>query len=54
MPATCRSRSTAPGTTISVPSPPIHGVLTPHVVPLDARGEINEPELRRYVDWLIE
>jgi dihydrodipicolinate synthase/N-acetylneuraminate lyase len=54
MPAMCRSRSTAPGTTISVPSPPIHGVLTPHVVPLDARGEINEPELRRYVDWLIE
>jgi len=34
--------------------PPIHGVLTPHVVPLDARGEINEAELRRYVDWLIE
>ena len=23
-------------------------------MPLDARGEINEPELRRYVDWLIE
>jgi 4-hydroxy-tetrahydrodipicolinate synthase len=23
-------------------------------VPLDAGGEINEPELRRYVDWLIE
>lgn len=35
-------------------SPAIHGVLTPHVVPLDARGEINEQELRRYVDWLIE
>jgi 4-hydroxy-tetrahydrodipicolinate synthase len=35
-------------------SPAIHGVLTPHVVPLDARGEINEKELRRYVDWLIE
>ena len=23
-------------------------------MPLDDRGEINEPELRRYVDWLIE
>ena len=33
---------------------PIHGILTPHVVPLDAAGDINEPELRRYVDWLIE
>ena len=49
MPATGRSPSTDPGTTISVPSPPIHGVLTPHVVPLDSRGEINEAELRRYV-----
>lgn len=33
---------------------PIHGILTPHMVPLDAAGEINEAELRRYVDWLIE
>jgi dihydrodipicolinate synthase/N-acetylneuraminate lyase len=24
------------------------------MVPLDERGEINEPELRRYVEWLIE
>ena len=32
---------------------PIHGILTPHIVPLDARGEIDEAELRRYVDWLI-
>lgn len=23
------------------------------MVPLDPRGEINEPELRRYIDWLI-
>jgi 4-hydroxy-tetrahydrodipicolinate synthase len=30
------------------------GIFTPHVVPLDARGQINEEELRRYVDWLIE
>jgi 2-dehydro-3-deoxy-D-pentonate aldolase len=33
---------------------PIHGILTPHIVPLDAAGGINEPELRRYVDWLVE
>ena len=32
----------------------LRGVFTPNVVPLDAQGEINEPELRRYVDWLIE
>jgi 4-hydroxy-tetrahydrodipicolinate synthase len=24
------------------------------MTPLDAAGQINEPELRRYVDWLIE
>jgi len=29
------------------------GIFTPNVVPLDDRGEINEAELRRYVDWLI-
>lgn len=34
--------------------PPIHGILTPHMVPLDAEGMINEAELRRYIDWLIE
>jgi 4-hydroxy-tetrahydrodipicolinate synthase len=32
----------------------IHGIYTPHIVPLLPDGEINEPELRRYVDWLIE
>jgi len=30
------------------------GIFTPNLVPLDGKGEINEPELRRYVDWLIE
>ncbi len=30
------------------------GIYTPNLVPLDSRGEINEPELRRYVDWLID
>jgi 4-hydroxy-tetrahydrodipicolinate synthase len=24
------------------------------MVPLDGRGKINEPELRRYIDWLID
>jgi 4-hydroxy-tetrahydrodipicolinate synthase len=28
--------------------------LCPNIVPLDARGEIAEAELRRYVDWLID
>lgn len=32
---------------------PLRGIYTPNVVPLDNRGEIDEPELRRYVDWLI-
>ena len=32
----------------------IHGIFAPHVVPLEANGEIDEPELRRYIDWLIE
>ena len=31
----------------------LKGIYTPNIVPLDAKGEINEPELRRYVDWLI-
>ncbi len=32
----------------------IHGIFTPHVVPLQPSGEIDEAELRRYIDWLIE
>lgn len=35
-------------------SSPIQGIFTPNVVPLHADGTINEPELRRYVDWLID
>ncbi len=31
----------------------LQGIFTPNIVPLDRNGEINEPELRRYVDWLI-
>ncbi len=32
----------------------LRGIYTPNIVPLDGRGEINERETRRYVDWLIE
>ena len=32
----------------------LRGIFTPNIVPLLADGEINEPELRRYVDWLID
>jgi dihydrodipicolinate synthase/N-acetylneuraminate lyase len=32
----------------------IHGIYTPHIVPLRPNGDIDEPELRRYIDWLIE
>jgi len=35
-------------------SPKLRGIFTPNLVPLDGRGQINEGELRRYVDWLIE
>ena len=31
----------------------LQGIYTPNIVPLNARGEIHEGELRRYVDWLI-
>jgi 4-hydroxy-tetrahydrodipicolinate synthase len=30
------------------------GIFTPNLVPYDSAGNINESELRRYVDWLIE
>lgn len=32
----------------------IQGIFTPNIVPLDDRSRINEEELRRYVDWLIQ
>src|SRR3954469_5105750 len=34
--------------------PRLRGVFTPNIVPLDQAGAINESELRRYVDWLID
>lgn len=36
------------------PTTKLEGIFTPNMVPLDEFGEINEAELRRYVDWLIE
>jgi len=32
----------------------LQGIFTPNLVPYSADGSINEHELRRYVDWLIE
>ena len=32
----------------------LQGIFTPNLVPYDSQGQINEPELRRYIDWLIE
>jgi 4-hydroxy-tetrahydrodipicolinate synthase len=32
----------------------LEGIFTPTLVPLDAKGEINEAELRRFISWLIE
>ncbi len=32
----------------------LRGIFTPNLVPYDPQGNINEEELRRYVDWLIE
>lgn len=31
----------------------LSGIFTPHMVPLDGQGRINDSELRRLVDWLI-
>ncbi|MBL8888677.1 MAG: dihydrodipicolinate synthase family protein [Planctomycetaceae bacterium] len=32
----------------------LKGIFTPNLTLLDNRGEINEREMRRYIDWLIE
>jgi 4-hydroxy-tetrahydrodipicolinate synthase len=34
-------------------TPAINGILVPHMVPLDAKGRIDEDEFFRYVDWLV-
>jgi dihydrodipicolinate synthase/N-acetylneuraminate lyase len=38
---------------INKPTGALSGIFTPNMVPLDSRGQINEDELARYVDWLI-
>lgn len=32
----------------------IQGIFCPNSVPLDDRGDIDEAELRRYIDWLVD
>jgi 4-hydroxy-tetrahydrodipicolinate synthase len=32
----------------------LKGIFTPNMVPLDSRGQIDEAEFRRYIDWLID
>jgi 4-hydroxy-tetrahydrodipicolinate synthase len=32
----------------------LQGIFTPTLVPLDERGQIDEPELRRFIGWLID
>ena len=32
----------------------LRGIFTPTLVPLDANGQINETELRRFISWLID
>ncbi len=32
----------------------LRGIFTPNMVPLDTAGGIDEPALRRYVDWMID
>jgi 4-hydroxy-tetrahydrodipicolinate synthase len=32
----------------------LEGIFTPTLVPLDDREQIDEPELRRFISWLIE
>ena len=33
---------------------PLKGIFTPNLIPYTVDGGINEQELRRYADWLIE
>jgi dihydrodipicolinate synthase/N-acetylneuraminate lyase len=32
----------------------LQGIFTPNMVPLDEVGNVDEAELRRYIDWLID
>jgi dihydrodipicolinate synthase/N-acetylneuraminate lyase len=40
--------------TMTRTQPPVSGILVPHMVPLDAHGRIDEDELARYVEWLVD
>ena len=33
---------------------PLKGIFTPNLIPYTVDGGINEQELRRYADWLVE
>ena len=35
-----------------MPQQPLKGIFTPNIVPYDAKGRINEDELRRIIRWL--
>src|SRR6266536_802269 len=50
---TIRPHGTPPAAPMPQPAR-LAGIFTPNIVPLDERGDINELELRRYVDWLID
>ena len=39
---------------MSTTSSRLQGIFTPNLVAHDARGDIHEPETRRYVEWLIQ
>ena len=32
----------------------IQGIFVPNMIPFDKDGKVNESELRRYINWLIE
>ena len=46
--------ATDPASTDSAGPARIHGIFAPVLIPTDAHGHIDEPELRRFVSWLIE
>jgi dihydrodipicolinate synthase/N-acetylneuraminate lyase len=40
--------------TVDASKKKIEGIYTPLLVPFDERGQINEPEFRRFISWLIK
>src|SRR5437867_3407468 len=49
-----RRRLDLPEVSCRVMAAKLQGIFTPTLVALDERGDINEPELRRFISWLIE